>query len=68
MSAYKQWMHYSPFYLKRHPEERREGDISFIQQMSEAPSPNGDELAGVEAVFEKNMGTFDKLMAHSDAA
>ena len=59
----------SPFYLKRHPEEREAGDISYIQQMSEGgPSPDGDELAAVENVFEKHMGTFDRLLSRSDAS
>ena len=37
--------------------------------MSEGgPSPDGDELAAVENVFEKHMGTFDRLLSHSDAS
>ena len=67
-SSFKQMMRYSPFYLKRHPEERQKGDISFIQEMSESASPDGDELAAVENVFEKNMGSFDRLVSHSDAS
>lgn len=61
-------MRYSPFYLKRHPQERHQGDISFIQDMVEAPSYDGNELSSVENVFEKNGGTFDRLLSHSDAA
>jgi hypothetical protein len=61
-------MRYSPFYLKRHPLERRQGDISYIQDMAEAPALDGDELATVEDVFEKHAGTFDRLMSHSDAS
>lgn len=30
VSSFKQMMRYSPFYLKRHPEERQRGDISFL--------------------------------------
>lgn len=61
-------MRYSPFYLKRHPQERRQGDISYIQDMAEAPALDGDELSTVEDVFEKHAGTFDRLMSHSDAS
>lgn len=55
-------MKYSPFYLRDHPDERTAGDISFIQQLSEV-KPDDNELAGVENVFEKNMGTFEKLLS-----
>lgn len=54
MKAYKQWFKYSPFYLRHHPEAREAGDIQDIQQMAQKRSSNGDELAGVENVFEKN--------------
>lgn len=60
-------MKYSPFYLRDHPDERTAGDISFIQQLSEV-KPDDNELAGVENVFEKNMGTFEKLLSQSDAS
>jgi len=36
--------------------------------MSQKKSANGDQLAGVEAVFERNLGQFDNLISHSDAA
>ena len=68
MQAYKSFMRYSPFYLKRHPQERRQGDISYIQEMSERPTLDGNELSAVENVFEKNGGTFDRLVSHSDAS
>lgn len=54
-------MKYSPFYLRDHPEEKSVGDISYIQQLSEVTSDN--ELQGVENVFEKNLGTFEKLLS-----
>jgi hypothetical protein len=31
VQAYKKWFKYSPFYLKRHPNERKPGDIAYIQ-------------------------------------
>ena len=68
VKAYHKMQKYSPFYLKNHPEERENGDISHIQQLSEQKSSTGDELAGVEQVFEKNVGSFNKLMSQSDAA
>ena len=67
VQAYKSLMRYSPFYLKRHPSERRQGDISFIQDMAERPTADGDELSTVEDVFEKHAGTFDRLLSNSDA-
>ena len=36
--------------------------------MSEKRSSNGDELAGVENVFEKNFKQFNQLLSHSDAS
>ena len=36
--------------------------------MSQTHVAGGDDLAGVEAVFEKNFNQFDKLMSHSDAS
>ena len=39
-----------------------------IQEMSQKKADNGDELAAVENVFEKNYKTFNKLLSHSDAS
>jgi len=36
--------------------------------MAERPTLDGDELSAVENVFEKNGGTFDRLVSHSDAS
>ena len=36
--------------------------------MSERPTLDGNELSAVENVFEKNGGTFDRLVSHSDAS
>jgi len=36
--------------------------------MAQKRSANGDELAGVENVFEKHLNTFDKVLSHSDAS
>jgi hypothetical protein len=63
VKAYKEWFKYSPFYLKHHPEAKSSGDIDDIQQLSQMKSANGDQLAGVEAVFEKHMGTFNNLIS-----
>ena len=59
---------YSPFYLKHHPEARKQGDITHIQQLSEQKSKDGDELAGIEQVFEKNGEKFNNLISQGDAA
>ena len=68
VKAYHNMQKYSPFYLKHHPEARQNGDITQIQQMSQAKTNDGDELAGVESVFEKNVGKFNNLMSQSDAS
>lgn len=36
--------------------------------MAEKRSSNGDELAGVENVFEKNFNKFNNILSHSDAS
>ena len=36
--------------------------------MSQKRSSNGDELAGVENVFEKNFKQFNNILSHSDAS
>jgi hypothetical protein len=36
--------------------------------MADSKALDGDELAGVEQVFEKHLGSFNKLMSQSDAA
>ena len=66
MKAYKKFSKYSPFYLKNHPEDSTEGDITHIQKMSEQVSGTNGELTGIESVFEKNLGQFNMLMSKSD--
>ena len=68
VKEFKKWFKYSPFYLKSHPDQREQGDIADIQQMSQTHIVGGDDLAGVEAVFEKHFSQFDKLMSKSDAS
>ena len=68
VQAYKEWLKYSPFYLRHHPEAREKGDIQDIQSMANKRSSNGDELAGVENVFEKNFNQFNNILSHSDAS
>jgi hypothetical protein len=36
--------------------------------MAQKRSDNGDELAGVENVFEKNYNHFNRILSHSDAS
>lgn len=66
--AYKNMTKYSPFYLEHHPEARQEGDIKDIKDLSNKKSSTGDMLEGVESVFEKHIGSFNKLMSNSDAS
>lgn len=68
VQAYKKWFKYSPFYLKRHPNERKPGDIAYIQQISQKKSDSGNELASVEDIFEKNFKSFNQLISNSDAS
>ena len=63
MKGYKKWVKFSPFYLKHHPEERKEGDITDIKNMIQTASEEGnDELAVVENIFEKNLNNFNKIV------
>jgi hypothetical protein len=60
-NAYSEYLKYSPFYLKHHPEARAQGDIADIRHMSE-----NSDIKGIEDVFEKNAGNFENLMTRSD--
>ena len=63
MKGYKKWVKFSPFYLKRHPEERTQGDITDIKNMIQTASEEGnDELSVVENIFEKNLNNFNKIV------
>jgi len=54
--------------LKHHPEEREKGDISDLQGMAKGKkTKDADQLDAIEDVFEKNLGSFNKLVAQSDA-
>lgn len=57
---YKKYRQYSPFYLRSHPEEHHQGDISEIQGLAE--TAGFSDMKGVENVFEKNLGSFEHLM------
>ena len=54
---YRQYLKYSPFYLKHHPEERQSGDIADIRSMAHAAN-----LQSIELVFEKNEENFEALL------
>ncbi len=60
---YAQFKRFSPFYLREHPQERRQGDIADIQSLAMADNQN--QLQGVENVFEHNLDHFENLMEQS---
>jgi len=54
--------------LKHHPEAREKGDIADLQKMAKGKkTKDADKLDAIEDVFEKNLGSFNKLIAQSDA-
>lgn len=63
--GYSHFKKYSPFYLRSHPNERARGDIADIQML--AMQTGANELEGVENVFEKNIGNFEKLVTGAAA-
>lgn len=63
---YSHFKRFSPFYLRSHPQERAEGDIADIQMMA-MQTTGENQLQGVENVFEKNFGSFEKLMSGAAA-
>lgn len=54
--------------MKHHPEAREKGDISELQALAKGKkTKDADQLDAIEDVFEKNLGSFNKLVAQSDA-